>query len=151
MFVNPKKKKVAVSGEKQTVRWACQYYWTLLLGWASFGLRFFLLLDSRLRFCLSPPTFLASCWSIMHFFLPDRFGLYFLYISFISLLLVGAFFFSFLFFSFFFDTAWNKLSLCLEVSSKQRLVKIQFFLKKLIFYIFFYFNMLELKIKKKLF
>jgi hypothetical protein len=39
----------------------------------------------------------------------------------------------------------------LEVSSKQRLVKIQFFLKKLIFYIFFYFNMLELKIKKKLF
>jgi hypothetical protein len=62
--------------------------------WASF----LLLLDSRLRFCLSPPTFLASCWSIMHFFLPDRFGLYFLYISFISLLLVGAFFFSFLFF-----------------------------------------------------
>jgi hypothetical protein len=39
----------------------------------------------------------------------------------------------------------------LEVSSKQRLVKIQFFLKKLIFYIFFYyFNMLELKIKKKI-
>jgi hypothetical protein len=97
-LLTQKKKKVAVSGEKQTVRWACQYYWTLLLGWASFGLRFFLLLDSRLRFCLSPPTFLASCWSIMHFFLPDRFGLYFLYISFISLLLVGAFFFSFLFF-----------------------------------------------------
>jgi hypothetical protein len=58
---------------------------------------------------------------------------------------------SFLFFSFFFDTAWNKLSLCLEVSSKQRLVKIQFFYKKLIFYIFFYFNMLELKIKKNYF
>jgi hypothetical protein len=39
----------------------------------------------------------------------------------------------------------------LEVSSKQRLVKIQFFLKKLIFYIYIFFNMLELKIKKKLF
>ena len=105
MFVNPKKKKVAVSGEKQTVRWACQYYWTLLLGWALFGLRlgfvssYYWTLVFGFAFLL--PLFLPPADQLcIFFYLTDLGFIFYIYLLFLCYWLVLS---SFLFFSFLFS------------------------------------------------